>query len=50
VWNSPDIVWQNDTSRKIVVWHMDPQGRRTSGTFTTPDALGASGEVVVGPR
>jgi hypothetical protein len=34
---TPDILWQNDVSKKLVVWHMDFAGRRTSGGFTTPD-------------
>lgn len=47
-WGSPDIVWQNDVSRKLVVWHMDFAGRRVSGTFTTPDCTGCT--AVFGPR
>ncbi len=49
VWNTPDIVWQNDSSGKIVVWHMDAAATRTSGVFTSPDTLGA-GTVILGPR
>jgi len=47
-WGSPDIVWQNDVSKKLVVWHMDFAGRRVSGTFTTPDCTGCT--AVFGPR
>jgi len=43
-----DIVWQNDNSLKVVVWHMDLAATRTSGEFTTPDTFG--GWPVVGPR
>jgi hypothetical protein len=49
VWNTPDIVWQNDTSSRLVVWHMNSAGVRTSGLFTTPDMLGGA-EKVAGPR
>ena len=49
VWNATDIVWQNDNSYKIVIWYMDKQARRTSGTFTTPDAFGIW-QTVLGPR
>lgn len=49
VWNTADIVWQNATSKKVVVWHMDLQGRRTSGLFTSPDQFGGA-ELVAGPR
>lgn len=47
-WRSPDIVWQNSSSARLVVWHMDFAGRRVSGTFTSPDCAGC-GEVF-GPR
>ena len=52
VMGTPDIVWQNDISRRLVVWHMDREGVRTAGTFTTPETLGqgATGDVVDGPR
>lgn len=49
VLGSADIVWQNDNSRKLVVWHMDRGGVRTSGVFTSPDNLGTQ-RVVLGPR
>lgn len=46
---TPDIVWQNLTSKKLVVWHMDFAGNRTSGVFTTPDTA-HQGFDLVGPR
>lgn len=33
-----DLLWRNETSGKLVVWHMDTDGRRTAGTFTSPPA------------
>lgn len=45
----PDVLWRNATSSKLVVWHMNGAGRRTSGVFTSPDAE-APGFEVVGPR
>ncbi len=48
LWNTPDIVWQNASSKKLVVWHMDLAGQRTSGTFTSPDNL--NNLTVIGPR
>ncbi len=47
--NTQDIVWQNDTSLKMVVWHMDHTAHRTGGGFTAPDSL-QPGFVLVGPR
>jgi len=47
--DTQDIVWQNDTSMKVVVWHLDTSGARTFGTFTSPEILG-DGEMVFGPR
>ena len=44
-----DIVWQNSTSLKTVVWHLNGNQERTGGLFTTPDGPGP-GWVVVGPR
>ena len=44
-----DIVWQNDTSLKIVVWHMDQAAQRTGGVFTNPDLI-YTDRLVVGPR
>ncbi len=49
VYDTNDIVWQNDTSKRVVVWFMDKAGNRTGGTFTTPDTLPGSYDVV-GPR
>ena len=46
---SQDILWQNQTSGKVVVWHMNLAGQRTSGVFTSPDGMGA-GWTVAGPR
>jgi len=46
---TPDIVWQNSTSKKLVVWHMDFSGNRTSGVFTDPDTAYSSFDLV-GPR
>jgi len=48
--NAQDIVWQNDTSLKVVVWHMNQAAQRTGGLFTTPDTLPFPGFVLVGPR
>jgi len=46
-----DIVWRNDTSGKLVVWHMDRNNIRTAGVFTSPDApTGPLNWVVAGPR
>jgi hypothetical protein len=49
VLGSQDVLWQNQTSGKLVVWHLNLAGQRTSGVFTIPDGLGA-GWTVVGPR
>ncbi len=49
VYDTQDVVWQNDTSKKIVVWFMDLAGNRTNGTFTTPDVLVGAWDLV-GPR
>jgi hypothetical protein len=49
LYDTNDIVWQNDTSKRVVVWHMDLAGNRTGGTFTSPDTL-AGGWNLVGPR
>ena len=49
VYDAQDIVWQNDTSKRVVIWYMDHAGNRTSGTFTTPDTLFDSWELL-GPR
>jgi hypothetical protein len=48
---TPDIVWQNDVSKKLVVWYMDFARHRVTGAFTTPDACAACGSgPVFGPR
>jgi len=44
---TPDILWQNDVSKKLVVWHLDFAAHRVVGGFTTPDT--APGEVFM-PR
>lgn len=49
VYDTQDLVWQNDTSKRVVVWFMDLAGNRTSGTFTTPDLLNGGWDLV-GPR
>lgn len=47
-----DILWRNSVSGKLVVWHMDFAGVRTSGEFTAPDSPSspATEWQVVGPR
>jgi hypothetical protein len=46
-----DLVWRNDSSGKLVVWHMDWSGTRTAGVFTTPDQPEPPLDwVVAGPR
>ncbi len=47
-----DVVWRNATSGRVVVWHLDLLGNRTSGLFTSPDAPGPdpAGWTIVGPR
>jgi len=50
VHGTQDILWQNDTSKKVVIWYMDQAGNRTSGTFTDPDTLLGPTEVLAGPR
>lgn len=44
-----DLLWRNANSNRLVVWHMNRSGQRTSGTFTTPDSESGSWRVV-GPR
>jgi len=46
----PDILWRNATSTRLVVWHMNAAGQRTSGLFTTPSMEEHAGWQVVGPR
>jgi hypothetical protein len=50
LWGTPDLLWRNATSGKLVVWHMGQGGVRTSGLFTTPDSAGDVAWQVVGPR
>lgn len=33
----PDLLWQNTTSSKIVIWFLDEKLNRKSGAFTNPD-------------
>jgi uncharacterized repeat protein (TIGR01451 family) len=48
-WN--DLLWRNETSGRLVVWHMNNDGQRVAGLFTTPIApADALGWQVVGPR
>ncbi len=49
---SIDLVWRNATSGRFVAWYMDHAGRRTTGTFTSPDAPGPdpTAWTIVGPR
>jgi hypothetical protein len=49
VHGAPDLVWRNATSGKLVIWHMNLAGQRTSGGFTTPDGVSLD-YAVVGPR
>ncbi len=49
VYDAQDIVWQNDTSQRVVVWYMDKSGNRTNGTFITPDTI-EDGWRLLGPR
>ncbi len=49
VYDTQDIVWQNATSKKIVIWHMDHAANRTSGVFAAPDTLFGGWELA-GPR
>jgi hypothetical protein len=50
LWDTNDILWQNDTSKRVVVWYMDQAGNRTSGTFTIPDTIVGATGILVGPR
>jgi len=38
--NNRDLLWYNANSGKIVMWFMDPNVVRISGTFTSPDSAG----------
>jgi hypothetical protein len=44
-----DIVWQNETSGKLVTWFMEGTLRR-SGGFLTPDAPADPALRAIGPR
>ena len=50
LWDTNDILWQNDTSKRVVVWYMDQAGNRTFGTFTNPDTIVGPTGILVGPR
>lgn len=45
-----DIVWRNDSTGNLVVWHMDFQRTRTTGVFTSPPSPESLDWGVVGPR
>jgi len=46
-----DIIWRNETTGKLVVWHMDHASTRVLGQFTNPAAPAQALEwSVVGPR
>ncbi len=47
---TPDLLWRNATSGKLVLWHLDWSGTRTAGLFTTPDGMGDPAWTVAGPR
>ena len=47
---TPDLLWRNATSGKLVVWHMNWGGVRASGVFTSPDSPGDLVWQVFGPR
>ncbi len=49
-WGTPDLLWRNTTSGKLVVWHMNWGGGRASGVFTTPSSPGDLAWQVFGPR
>lgn len=48
VLGSPDLIWQNQISGRLVFWHLNRSGERTSGGLLTPDL--SPGYQVVGPR
>ncbi len=52
VLGSADLVWRNDSSGRLVVWHLDQQGNRTAGMFVTPAAPEGDplAYTVAGPR
>ena len=47
-----DIIWRNDTSGKLVIWHMDGAGSRGAGAFLSPDSPSpnATEWSVLGPK
>lgn len=48
---SSDIVWRNETSGRLVVWHMDNASTRLFGEFTNPSSEPAALDwTVIGPR
>lgn len=48
---SVDIVWQNATSNRLVVWYMDGTGfAQASGSFFVPDGSTEADLKAVGPR
>ncbi len=48
---SPDLVWRNADSGRLVVWHLDFAGARVSGEFTSPTSnTPALDWEVAGPR
>lgn len=49
-WRTADVLWRHARSGRLVVWHMDFAGRRTSGVFTSPDGPGDPTWRVVAPR
>lgn len=49
-WGTPDLLWRNTTSGKLVVWHLDWGGTRVSGVFTSPSSAGDLAWQVFGPR
>ena len=49
-WGTPDLLWRNATSGKLVVWHMNWAGVRASGLFTSPSSPGDLVWQVFGPR
>lgn len=48
VLGSADLIWQNQVSGRLVFWHLNRAGERTSGGLLTPDL--SPGYQVVGPR
>ena len=50
VLQTPDLLWRNASSGRLVIWHLDWSGTRTAGLFTTPDSMGDLAWLVVGPR